>query len=359
MAAGRSQVAVSEPKSPTVAVRSFDSGIHRQWDHFIVSSPQGTPFHSTAWMRALQKTFNYENRSLYAERGGKIAGVLPLFLVSNWIVGRCLISTPFADYGGVCAEDEESADALVAHAVEMGVAEKTDFLELRHRDGKSRPEFYVKDLYVSFATELASDPQVQLNRLPRDTRYMIRKGEKAGLELRSGLEQLPEFYELFTLNWRRLGTPVFSRRWLEALSDEFQGSLDLVMARAQGRPVAGVFSFRFRDTLFPHYSGASPEANRMAANNFIYWQLMKDAIHRGVRRFDFGRSKKNTGAYQFKSGWNMQVDPLRYQVCMIRRRSPPNFTPANPKFAVAAKLWSHMPLKVTTWLGPHVVRWFP
>ena len=132
-------------------------------------------------MRALQKTFNYENRSLYAEREGKITGVLPLFLVSNWIVGRCLISTPFADYGGVCAEDEESADALVARAVEMGVAEKTDFLELRHRAGKSRPEFYVKDLYVSFATELAAEPEVQLNRLPRDTRYMIRKGEKAGL----------------------------------------------------------------------------------------------------------------------------------------------------------------------------------
>ena len=45
------------------------------------------------------------------ERAGKITGVLPLFLVSNWIVGRCLISTPFADYGGICAEDEESADA--------------------------------------------------------------------------------------------------------------------------------------------------------------------------------------------------------------------------------------------------------
>src|SRR5208337_4324985 len=359
MAGVRTQAVAAELKPPAVTISDFDFGIAGEWDHFLVLNPQATPFHSTAWMRALKKTFNYENRSLYAERDGKISGVLPLFLVSNWIVGRCLISTPFADYGGICAEDEESADALVARAVEIGIAEKIGFLELRHKTGKPRPKFHIKDLYVSFATELATEPEAQFKRLPRDTRYMIRKGEKAGLELRSGFEQLPEFYELFTLNWRRFGTPVFSPQWLETLVHEFQGGVDLTMVRANGRPVAGVFSFRFRNTLFPHYSGASPDANTLAANNFIYWELMKSAINQGLRRFDFGRSKKNTGAYQFKSAWNMQVDPLEYQVCMIRRRSPPNFSPANPRFALAADLWSRMPLKATTWLVPHVVRWFP
>ncbi len=342
-----------------VTIKDFCSEIADKWDHFIASNSQATPFHSTAWMRALQKTFGYENRSFYAGRNGQITGVLPLFLVSNWIVGRCLISTHFADYGGVCAEDEESADALIAHAVEMGVAEKADFLELRHRAGKPRPEFYVKDLYVSFSAELAGEPEAQLKTLPRDTRYMIRKGEKAGLDLLSGVEQLPEFYGLFTLNWRRFGTPVFSQQWLETLIHEFQDSAILTMARAGGRPVAGVLSFLFRSTLYPHYSGAAPDANALAANNFIYWELMKGAINQGIRRFDFGRSKKNTGAYQFKSAWNMKADPLMYQICMIERRSPPNFSPANPKFALAANLWSRMPLKATTWLGPHVVRWFP
>src|SRR5271166_4299307 len=359
MAVVRSPTVAPELESGAVTIKDFSSEIADEWDLFIASSPQATPFHSTAWMRSLQKTFDYGNRSFYAERNGRITGVLPLFLVSNWIVGRCLISTPFADYGGVCAEDEESADALVAHAVEMGKAAKVDFLELRQRTGKSRPEFYVKDLYVSFATELAAEPEAQLKSLPRDTRYMIRKGQKAGLELRSGVEQLPEFYHLFTLNWRRLGTPVFSRQWLETLVHEFRDAAILDMARANGRPVAGVLSFLFRNTLYPHYSGAAPNANPLEENNFIYWELMKNAINRGVRWFDFGRSKKITGAYQFKSAWNMQVAPLQYQIRMIERKDPPNFTPANPKFALAANLWSRMPLKATTWLGPHVVRWFP
>jgi len=359
MAAAKNSSATPDVESVTVAIKSFSSQIADEWDLFLVSNPQATPFHSTAWMRALQRNFGYEDRSFVATRDGRITGVLPLFLVSNWIVGRCLISIPFADYGGVCAEDEESADALVAHAVEMGMAEKVDFLELRHRTGKSRPQFCVNDLYVSFGTELADEPEAQLKRFPRDTRYMIRKGEKAGLEARWGLEQLPEFYELFTLNWRRFGTPVFARQWLETLVDEFGDAAILVLVRANGRPVAGVFSFLFGDTLFPHYSGASPDANALAANNFVYWELMKSAINQGLRCFDFGRSKKNTGAYQFKASWNLQAQPLLYQVCMIERRDRPNFSPTNPKFAVAASLWSRMPLKATTWLGPQVVRWFP
>jgi FemAB-related protein (PEP-CTERM system-associated) len=359
MAAVSSQAVASGLQSPAVTIRDFDSGRAGEWDLFIASNPQATPFHSTAWMRALQKTFNYENRSLCAERGGKLTGVLPLFLVSNWIMGRCLISSPFADYGGVCAEDDQSADALVRRAGEIGLVEKVDFLELRHKTAKPRAEFYNRDLYVSFATDLADQHEVQLKRLPRDTRYMIRKGEKAGLEVCCGLEQLPEFYEMFARNWRRLGTPVLSRRWLEALVEEFQGAAELVMARSNGRPVAGVFSFVFRNTLFPHYSGASSDANNLAASNFIYWELMKRAIDQGIQHFDFGRSKTNTGAYHFKSTWNMQINPLEYQICMLKRKNPPNFSPTNPKFALASRLWRRMPLPATTWLGPHIVRWFP
>ena len=188
---------------------------------------------------------------------------------------------------------------------------------------------------------------------------MVRKGTKAGLLVRSGIDQLPEFYRLFALNWRRLGTPVLPQRWLESLVYEFKDSAVLLMARLHGKAVAGVFSFVFRNTLFPHYSGASSDANSLAANNFIYWELLKQSIESGIRRFDFGRSKKNTGAYSFKSAWNMEMHSLEYQVCMLARKSPPNFSPANPTFARASKLWSRMPLRASTWAGPHIVRWFP
>jgi FemAB-related protein (PEP-CTERM system-associated) len=347
------------PATAEVTVAEFSPGISRAWDGWLGRQAEATPFHSTAWLRALQRAFGYESRSLYSERAGRITGVLPLFLVSNWMVGRCLLSSPFADYGGVCAEDDESADALVERAREMAIEERVEFLELRHRRPKPLAEFLRKDLYVGFSCELGSDPEGLLKKLPRDTRYMIRKAEKAALEVRSGVDQMSAFYQLLALSWHRFGTPVFSPQWLQILAEEFNGSMDLTLVYKQGYPLCGVFSLFSQDTAFPHYVGARPEAYQVAANNFVYWNLMKDAISRGLRRFDFGRSKRGTGAYEFKTSWNMQVDPLNYQILLVKRKDVPNFSPANPKFALASGLWRRMPLMATTWLGPRVVRWLP
>ena len=123
--------------------------------------------------------------------------------------------------------------------------------------------------------------------------------------------------------------------------------------------MAAVFSFFFRDTVLPYYAGASPEAPALAANNLLYWELMERSAAKGIRWFDFGRSKKGTGAYAFKTQWNMTMLPLNYQLYLVKRETVPNFTPLNPKFERAARVWSKLPLALTKMLGPRVVRWFP
>jgi FemAB-related protein (PEP-CTERM system-associated) len=341
-------------------VKEYEPARAGAWDRWLASCPDATPFHSTAWIRALERGFGYTSRCIYSERNGEITGVLPLFLISNWIVGRCLLSSPFADYGGICAEDRESADALLECARQMALYERVDYLELRHRNCELQPGFIPRSLYVSFKCQLGDDVQAEFRKLPRDTRYMIRKGEKTGLEVRSGVSgQLDLFYSLFANSWRRLGTPVLSREWLHILIDEFRDLADLKLIFHRGRALAGVLSLSCADTLFPHYAGALAEANQVAANNFMYWQLIKEAIERGMRGFDFGRSKRDTGAFQFKSSWNMQVDTLDYQTLLVRRQELPDISPVNPKFRIATRLWSYIPLGTTKLIGPRIVRWFP
>ncbi|HXR10628.1 MAG TPA: GNAT family N-acetyltransferase, partial [Candidatus Acidoferrales bacterium] len=109
----------------------------------------------------------------------------------------------------------------------------------------------------------------------------------------------------------------------------------------------------------PFYSGAGADAPRLAANNALYWELMKFAADAGMCKFDFGRSKQGTGSYDFKAQWNMAIEPLDYQILLVRRKTPPNFSPKNPKFERATLLWSRLPLWLTKQVGPRVVRWFP
>lgn len=343
-----------------VAVKQYDPAIGDDWDLWLRSCSDATPFHTSAWIRALERAFGYKSRCIYAARDGEITGVLPLFLVSNWVVGRCLISSPFADYGGICAEDQESSDALLECAKQIAIYEKVDFLELRHRSYELQPGFIPKSLYVAFTRELSRDSETEFKKLPRDTRYMIRKSEKVGLQSRSGTPRdLDTFYSLLAYSWRRLGTPVLPRKWLRILVEEFKEQLDLQVVYHQGKAVAGVLSLLCGDAVFPHYAGASGEANHLAANNFMYWQLMKDAISKGMRRFDFGRSKRDTGAFQFKSSWNMQVNTLDYQTFLVGRKNAPDFSPVSPKFRLATRVWAHVPLSATMLLGPKIVRWFP
>jgi FemAB-related protein (PEP-CTERM system-associated) len=344
---------------PVVLVREFHVGIAGRWDEFVHSQAGGSLFHLTGWKRAIEKTFGFQACYLYAERGGQITGIVPLFFVSNWIIGDCLHSVPFGVYGGICAADEESREALLVHVKRLAVSKQVEHLDLHQRNGELFPEFHSNALYVAFTTPLSANPEVNLKKLPRDTRYMIRKSEKTGLRAQHGLEKLDDFYVLFCESMRRLGTPVFPKALFQNLIEEFSSQVDLTMIYSDTQPVSGVLSFTFRDTFLPYYAGANSLAPSLAANNFMYWHLMKHAAERGFASFDFGRSKKNTGAYQFKSQWGMTAETLNYQVYLVRRKSVPNFSPVNPKFEMATRVWRQLPMGLTKTLGPHIVRWFP
>jgi len=170
---------------------------------------------------------------------------------------------------------------------------------------------------------------------------------------------LDEFYRLFTINMRCLGTPVFPRTLFVNLLEEFGKQIDVLVVYAGVEPVASAVSFLFRDTMHPYYIGGLPLARTLAANNFLWWELIKFAAQSGMNTFDFGRSKKGTGAYAFKKKWNPKITDLDYQVFLVRRKTAPNFSPANPKFEVATQVWSRLPLWLTNRLGPRVVRWIP
>jgi FemAB-related protein (PEP-CTERM system-associated) len=349
----------STASSAPVVVRAFENRDAERWDRFVLENPAGTFFHQIAWKRVLEKTFGHQAQYVCGERDGRIVAVAPVLMVSNWVVGRCLVSSPLASYGGICAEDSEAENALIEFIKRQAQEQQVDYLELRNPAGGTLPDFIPNPRYSSFSLALSNDPEAVLKGLPKDIRYMIRKAEKADLRIRRGPEFLDEFYRLFAINMRRLGTPVFPRSLFVNLLEEFGKQIDVLVVYAGAEPVASAFSFLFRDTMHPYYIGGLPVARDLAANNFLWWELIKFASQSGMSTFDFGRSKKGTGAYAFKKKWNLKITDLDYQVFLVKRKTAPNFSPANPKFELATRVWSRMPLWLTNRLGPRVVSWFP
>jgi FemAB-related protein (PEP-CTERM system-associated) len=343
-------------------IRAYRESDARSWDDYVCGHPEGTFAHLIGWKRIFEKSFGHRAFYLVAEGGdaaGSIRGVLPMFAVKSLFFGSSMVSVPFLTYGGILAEDEAVRDALYLEAVRLTDDRKLDYLEIRNEQGRL-DGLPVKDLYYGFKREISPDDDENLKAIPRKSRRMVRQGMKNGLEARfGGTDLLDDFYELFAFNYRSLGTPVFPKRYLRTILEEFGEQSSVLLVEKDGEPLSGVLSLYFEGQVIPYYSGAFPPARRWAANDYLYWALMSHAAARGCSVFDFGRSKKDTGPYHFKRHWGFDPKPLPYQYYMNRIEELPDLSPANPRFQKKIELWKKMPLWATRVVGPRIVKYIP
>lgn len=341
--------------SESVRIRELDDASAGRWDAFVQQCPEATFFHRAGWKRVIEHTYGHPMTCLYAERDGDIVGVLPLGQLKSLLFGNSLVSTPFCVYGGVAAGDEAARQALIAAAVERAERLQVDFLELRHQRATCS-DWPTKDLYVTFRKPLDPDPEVNLQAIPRKQRAMVRKGIQAGLvsEIDADVDRL---YDAYSESVRNLGTPVFPRTFFENLKQEFGDDCEILTVLKDGETVAAVMSFYFRDQVLPYYGGGKAGARQLKGNDFMYWELMRRSCERGVRLFDYGRSKQGTGSYSFKKNWGFEPEPLYYEYHLVRATDMPNISPTNPKYKLFIELWSKLPLGLSRSLGPYLAKY--
>ena len=339
---------------PQFHARPFTPEDTERWEQFVDRCPQASFFHRIGWRQVIERSFGHRTHYLLAERGAQIVGVLPLAEVKSLLFGHALISLPFCAVAGVAATDEEAASALQQAAQDLGARLGVQHLELRNPAPRA-PAWPRQDLYASFRKTLAADPEANMLAIPRKQRAMVRKGIKNGLasELDAGVER---FFALYADNVHRHGTPPLPRRYFEALKRQFPGTEVLTVVDAAGKPVSSVLSFYFKDEVLPYYAGDVVGARDLAANDFKYWELMRRACEKGVRLFDFGRSKQGTGPYDFKRNWGFEPAPLAYEYRLYRRESIPQNNPLNPKYRAFIALWKRLPIGVANAVGPHLVK---
>jgi FemAB-related protein (PEP-CTERM system-associated) len=326
-----------------------------RWDAFVLGSPDATFFHRAGWQRVIGGVFRHPTYFLYAQTGDLVTGVLPLVHVKSLLFGNALVSLPFTVYGGVAASTPEASAALESEALALAERLGVHHLELRNVRRRHK-DWPLQDLYVTFRKQILPDIEANMLAIPRKQRAMVRKGIKNGL--RSELDgDVERFFELFADNVHRHGTPALPKRYFEALAEEFDSDCEILsVTDSGGRALSSVMSFRFRDEILPYYAGDDERARELAANDFKYWEVMRRACESGLRVFDYGRSKRDTGSYAFKKNWGFEPTPLHYEYRLYRGDTIPQNNPANPKYRAFIALWRRLPIGLANRLGPYVVR---
>jgi FemAB-related protein (PEP-CTERM system-associated) len=342
-------------QSAAPIVRGYRSDDRQAWETFVHQCAEATFFHRIGWKDILENVFRHRCHYLLAERAGRLVGVLPMAEVRSVLFGHALVSLPFAAYGGVAAEDAEATAALHEAAVQTARGLGVAHLELRDR-GRKEPGWPQQDLYFTFRKEILPDVEANMLAIPRKQRAMVRKGIQRGLvsEIDSGVDR---FFDVYADNVHRHGTPGLSKRYFEALATTFGPACEvLTVLSAQGKPVSSVLSFYFRDEVLAYYGGDLTDARDLAANDFKYWELLRRACARGYKVFDYGRSKRDTGPFDFKKNWGFVPQPLAYEYKLLKRDAIPQNNPSNPKFRAFIAAWRLLPRPVVNAVGPFIVR---
>ena len=332
-----------------------DSAKARLWDDFVLDCPEATFFHRSAWQEIIRDIFRHKTYFIYAEDEMGFRGVLPLAHVNSRLFGNALVALPFGVYGGVAASDAEAFAALEHEAQQLASRLSVDHLEFRNTRQR-HADWPTQDLYVTFRKAILPEVEDNMLAIPRKQRAMVRKGIKNGL-VSSVDRNSDRFFALYADNVHRHGTPAFPKRYFDTLLRVFGPDCEvLTVSGPDGQLLSSVMSFYFRDEVLPYYAGDDESARHLAANDFKYWELMRRSCERGLKVFDYGRSKHGTGSFSFKKNWGFEPQPLHYEYCLYKRDSIPQNNPSNAKYRIFIEAWRRMPIGLANWLGPHIVR---
>jgi FemAB-related protein (PEP-CTERM system-associated) len=331
-----------------------------EWNAFVNATARASFYHRWEWRDINHRHLGHTSCYLAALDQGRVVGVFPIVQVKSHLFGNIGCSMPFVNFGGPVGDSEDIEAALLEASSQVADEWGVKYLEIRStRDlGAQYPSSQRK---VSMTVDLMPDPDALFNAFKGDQRKEIRRGYKYGFTARFGTDGVfDDFYSILSRSWRDLGTPIYSRDYLESVVTTFGAQVRVcVVYAADGTPAATAFMAEQNGVVEGMWLGTLAEYRRQLVGYVLYWEIIKDACASGHRLFHLGRSTAESGAEQFKRKWNAQPLQLHWHYILRTHTAVPSLNPQNPRYRLAIRAWRKLPLVVTQTLGPFIARSIP
>ncbi|MGQ0384005.1 MAG: FemAB family XrtA/PEP-CTERM system-associated protein [Gammaproteobacteria bacterium] len=320
------------------------------WDAFVLAHPRATLYHTWRWSGLAAEAFGFTiHRFATRDAAGRLTGALPLIEQTGWIMGRRLVSLPFVNYGGPIGDTADVERSLIQDATELARRCRAAVFELR--DSTERPEFHTRKDKATVELALPASADELGRCLGAKLRAQVKRADRESPVVAcGGAELLDAFYGVFAAAMRDLGTPVYPRRFFALLLERAAADCSVVVIRLNNRPAAAALLTHFRDRTEIPWAASLRAARATSVNMRLYWECLLQAIGRGSRVFDFGRSTVDSGTYRFKLQWGGRPRPLYWAYPLRPRDSVQSGEGRLLGWARAA--WTRLPLPLANRLGP-------
>jgi FemAB-related protein (PEP-CTERM system-associated) len=335
-------------------ILEFEKSRGKEWDEFVTSSPTGTCHHLSGWGKVLSEVFGFKSTSIMAvDNADKITGLLPMFLMRDVFGKKYLISNPFLNYAGVCAADRETENELVKKAKDIARENNVSYLEIKHLAAEV-DDLHTKNLKLNKDTDT-----IWKGSLKAKTRNQVRKAARAGLTVDFGNKYLDDFYKVYSINLRDLGTPAHPKKLFSNILEELSDNAGIIVVKYQERVIGGMFYLHYKNVFSDPWASSLKEFNKLCPNNMLYWEAIKYACENGFEYFDFGRSTRDSGTFMYKKQWGAEQVQLYYQYFLYKANKVPNHNVNNSRYELAINIWKNLPLSIANTFGPRLVRFLP
>src|SRR5579859_4786148 len=331
-----------------------------RWDGLLEGHPRASVFHSRPWLEALLRTYRYEPIAYTTSRPGEpVRDGLVFCRVESWLTGKRLVSLPFSDHCEPLVVQREKLEFFVQKLQEESQAEQWRYIEIRTLEslGTGSPSRHASAKYTLHRLDLRPDLETLFRCFHKNSiQRKIKRAKREGLRCQSGTSEyiLDAFYRLLTITRRHHGVPPQPRIWFQNLIECFGPALQIYVAFAGRRPVAGMLTLRHKNTLVYKYGGSDARFNNLGSMHCLYWESIERAKALGLETLDLGRSDTNqNGLITFKNRWGAAQSKLTY-LRFSHSENPAHMFEAsgtNWKTWAAKTMFSHLPICVLPNVG--------
>ncbi len=155
--------------------------------------------------------------------------------------------------------------------------------------------------------EVLEDPMEQLKALPKDARYGVRRAGREGVVAgpsENVTEDLEDFVVLLEETAARQNFAIRPREYYREFMERLPAAL--IVARKDGRLLAGAMTLTFGDESYYLYGASAKEGDNLYASYLVQFEALAAARGKGATRYDmWGPCQPREGdplwgVYQFK-----------------------------------------------------------
>jgi len=286
-----------------------------EWDALILSHPESSIFHSSAWARVLVGTYGFTPQYFVGAESGRIVAAIPMMEIKNLLSGPRGVSLPFADQCDLILPEGTGLEDIVEHLAEYGKQRGWKAIEFRVR--REIPDgVFPYQHYFHHLLELSGNEPGVVPKFRKNIRRNVQKAEREGIkvDISTTLEALEKYYRLHCMTRRDHGLPPPPASFFRNIHRHVVsvGNGIVVLAYHGGRVIAGGVYLGWGDKAYFKYGASDRKYGPFRANQLVMREAIRWYSERGFRNFSFGRTDvENHGLRAYKLGWGTREDTIK------------------------------------------------